>query len=1048
MKAEEYEVILNSLPSTGVYVIKESDHSILYFNRFIKEMMPEVKTGMICHEVWRGSCKSCPLRFIEGKKESKVINCDNPLGCALDLTAVRVQWEDTIPAFVVTITPHIEMADYSFHKVLRGNLTDDSFEAVKIEEEERKLLGDMPHTLSEYLGWFAGSPMIYEEDQERLRKFSALESLRKNLKNRKNMVGCSYRKKLPGGYRWHTLEIVPDFQYTDDWQSVMIYTKDVHDVYQEGLERQEVSLQKQERLAAIIRSQYDVMNIIHLSTGKCERIYLNEGEQPGKVITGDYEHHIQQAVKYVIYEKDRKRFQEILGLQNLRKKAEQVDFFREEIIQYRVCNHTVRWVEEHIFYIRQKGHIIVSVLGKDITKEKFLEEQTSAEQKRRALIIGSLSSLFFSSYYVNLSENTFQAVSQNREVGEVLGDKQNYMEGIRTYAEKFVHPDEREEYLKTFHPQNLAETLSEKHPCVAMEYRKLNGGYSYVKEGWVRANMVLSDEENGCAKTALYVAQDVTESKFKEEQDHQILREAYEAAKQANTSKSDFLSRMSHDIRTPMNAIIGMTMIAGAHLDDSDRVRDCLNKITVSSRHLLSLVNEVLDMSKIESGKISLAEEGFYLSDLIQNLLTIVRPAAKGKQQELRLHVVNVEHEYVIGDQMRMQQVFVNILGNSVKYTPPGGILELEITEKSSEEYGYGCYEFVFRDNGIGMEEEFVKKIFEPFSRAEDSRVSKIEGTGLGMAIAQNIVHMMNGTIQVESEKNKGSQFTVTLFLKQKAAKVPDLEMLEGKRVLVADDDACICESVCEMLEDMGMEAVGALSGEEAIECFERDFRDNKTYFAVLTDWNMPGLDGLDVAKAICSRAKEKKPVVILAAYDWSNIEEDGRKAGIDDFITKPLFKSHLIYLFRRLAGISEPVNILAESGRQMLSFEGSRILLAEDNELNREIAEELIGDTQVELETAEDGQEAVQMYEAQEAGYYDLIFMDIQMPRMNGYEASRAIRASAKKDAKTIPIIAMTANAFAEDVIESQKAGMNEHISKPLDLDQLMKCMSRWLKK
>lgn len=1048
MKAEEYEVILDSLPSTGVYVIKEEDHTILYFNSFIKEMMPEVQAGMVCQDVWSGSCKSCPLRFIEGKRESKVINYDNPLGCAVDLTAVRTKWEDEIPAFVVTITPHIEMANHSFRKVLRGNLSDNSYEVVKMEEDELEILGELPDKLSEYLEWFAGSSMIYEEDQERLRKFSDLDSLRRNLKNGKEMTGCSYRKKLSKGYRWYTLEIVPDFQYTDDWQSVMIYAKDVHDAYQEGLERQEVSLQKQERLAAIIRSQYDVMNIVHLGTGMCERIYLKEGEQQGRVMTGDYEHHVRHAVEHVIHEEDRDRFQEILQLESLRRKAEQVDSFREEIVRYRVYRGGVMWVEEHIFYIRQKGHVSISILGKDITEEKRREELTSDEQKRRASIIGSLSSLFFSSYYVNLSENTFQAVSQCREVGEVLGSKRDYMEGILTYAEKFVHPDDREEYLKTFHRQNLVRVLSEEHPCVAMEYRKLNGGYAHVKEGWVRANMILSGEEPGRAKTALYVAQDVTESKVKEEQAHQILREAYEAAKQANTSKSDFLSRMSHDIRTPMNAIIGMTTIAGAHLDDPERVRDCLNKITISSRHLLSLVNEVLDMSKIESGKISLAEEEFYLSDLVQNLLTIIRPAAREKQQELRLHVVNVEHEYVIGDQMRMQQVFVNILGNSVKYTPAGGILELEITEKSSEEYGYGCYEFVFRDNGIGMEEEFVKKIFEPFSRAEDSRVSKIEGTGLGMAIAQNIVHMMNGTIQVESEKDKGSQFTVTLFLKQHAAKVPDLEMLAGKRVLVADDDPRICESVCGMLEDMGMEAAGALSGEEAVECFERDLRSGKTYFAVLTDWKMPGLDGLDVAKAICGRTDEKKPVMILAAYDWSNIEEDARDAGIDDFITKPLFKSRLIYLFRKLVGVSEPVDLLADNGRQELSLEGFRILLAEDNELNREIAQELIGDTRVELETAENGQEALKMYQDREAGYYDLIFMDIQMPVMNGYQASRAIRNSEKKDAKTIPIIAMTANAFAEDVIESQRAGMNEHISKPLDPDHLMRCMSRWLKK
>ncbi len=692
---------------------------------------------------------------------------------------------------------------------------------------------------------------------------------------------------------------------------------------QKGSGEREDSRQDLERLAAVVRSRYEIMTMVHLDTGMCDRVYLNQTERPGRVNTGDYDYYIQRAAEGVVHEADRERFLNTFGLANLRRRAEDVQKTQEEICEYRIKGSETMWVEEHIFFLRQKGQVLVNILGRNATEEKSREERTSLEQRRRAAIIGSLSSLFFASYYVDLEEDTFQTVSQCREVREILGSKRNYTEGIHAYAKTFVHPEYREEYLKTFDFQRLARELTPEHPFAAMEYRKLNGGYDYVKEGWVRATMILADGKGGSAGTALYVAQDVTASKRKEEEAHQVLKEAYEAAKLANASKSDFMSRMSHDIRTPLNAIIGMTRIAGAHLEDPERVKDCLDKITVSSRHLLSLVNEVLDMSRIESGKISLSEERFHLADLAQNLQTIIRPSVRQKGQEFSLHMGNVEHEYVIGDQMRMQQIFVNILGNAVKYTPPGGRIRMEIKEKSSRKYGYGCYEFVFRDNGIGMDEEFVKRIFEPFSRAEDSRVSKIEGTGLGMAIAQNIVHMMNGTIQVESEKNRGSRFIVTLYLKQ---------------------------------QDRADAAAEGRTGE-------------------------------------------------TAAALW-------------------------------------------EAETSQVSFEGYRILLVEDNELNREIAEELLKETGAELETAEDGQEALQMYRKRGAGYYSLIFLDIQMPVMNGYEAAKRIRSSGQEDAGTIPIVAMTANAFVEDVMESRKAGMNDHISKPLDPDHLTECMARWLLK
>lgn len=551
----------------------------------------------------------------------------------------------------------------------------------------------------------------------------------------------------------------------------------------------------------------------------------------------------------------------------------------------------------------------------------MIRESDIDHNKKTASIISSLSSMFFATYYINLEKDTFQPVTQVEEVGNVLGDERNYTQGINTYAQKFICPEDREEYLNCVDRQNLLNALRNGQTFIATEYRKMPDEKN--QRTWTRATVVLAQTaEDGSPRRAVYVAQDVTESKLKEEKNQQALREACEAAERANAAKSDFMSRMSHDIRTPMNAIIGMTEIAVMHIDNRERVLDCLEKITVSSKHLLSLINEVLDMSKIESGKIELSEEEVNLSELIDNLVTIIRPSVQQNNHKLDVHIANVEHQYVLSDPVRMQQVFMNILGNSVKYTPNGGQLALEVYEKPSDMDGYGCYEFVFTDNGMGMSKEFLEKLFEPFSREGDSRVNKIEGTGLGMAIARSIARKMNGDIIVESELGKGSCFTVQLSLKLVDKVIPGKETEKAA-------------------EDEELQVVQSLSKE-----------------------------------------------------------------------------------------------VLAEK----------RLLLAEDNELNREIAVELISQTGVAVDSAETGKEALERFEKMPENYYDMIFMDIQMPEMDGYEATAAIRRLPRKDAARIPIIAMTANAFAEDIRKSREAGMNEHLTKPLDIGALMKCLGKWL--
>ena len=531
----------------------------------------------------------------------------------------------------------------------------------------------------------------------------------------------------------------------------------------------------------------------------------------------------------------------------------------------------------------------------------------------------------------------------------------------------------------------------------------------------------------------------------------ELLKDALDRAEAANEAKTSFLSSMSHDIRTPMNGIIGMTAIAAAHIDDKQKVQDCLAKITQASKHLLSLINEVLDMNKIESGKVQLAEEAFNFSELIDTLLTMTRPQIEQHGHQLNVNISGLVHEKVIGDTLHIQQAFVNLMSNAIKYTPDGGKISLLISEKPTGQSKVGCYEIVFEDNGVGMTEDFVKRIFEPFSRAEDPRTSKIQGTGLGMAITHNIVRMMNGDITVESKPNVGSRFTVTIYLKLQNEETQAQASFAELPILVVDDDPFACETVCTMLNDLGMKADSVLSGEEAVKLVEKAHVENTDFFAVILDWKMPGMDGIETTRAIRRIVGDDVTIIIISAYDWSEIEQEARAAGANAFISKPLFRSRLVYLFDDLVGNTRETDADRKASGKDISLEsldlrGKRILLAEDNDLNAEIAIELIGETGAEIERAADGIETLEMVEKQPDGYYDLILMDIQMPGMNGYEATRAIRSLDREYAKRIPIVAMTANAFADDVRESLSAGMNDHIAKPLDLTVLAKTLGTLL--
>ena len=484
-----------------------------------------------------------------------------------------------------------------------------------------------------------------------------------------------------------------------------------------------------------------------------------------------------------------------------------------------------------------------------------------------------------------------------------------------------------------------------------------------------------------------------------------------------------------------------MTAIAMANVDDSLRVQDCLKKISLSSRHLLGLINDVLDMSKIESGKLTLNTDILSLREVMEALVNIVQPQIKEKNQHFDIFIQNIRTETVCCDGVRLNQILINLLSNAVKFTPAEGRINVYLTQEDSPvgDTHVRCH-FRVKDNGIGMSEEFQKRIFDTFSR-EDMKVQKIEGTGLGMSITKVIVDMMGGTIEVNSRQGEGSEFHVILDMEK--ATIEEEEMvLPPWRLLVVDNNEDLCFSAASALKEIGVQADWALSGRKALQMIEEHHRKHTEYEIVLLDWKMPDMNGLDTAREIRKIVGDDLPILIISAYDWSDIEDEARAVGAQGFISKPLFKSNLyLGLSRYMEGGFEE----EKREEEIQKFEGLRILLAEDNELNWEIAEDILTDAGFEVEWAENGQICVDMFRQSEPGYYDAVLMDIRMPVMNGYEAAKALRALERPDAD-LPIIAMTADAFSEDIQRCLECGMNEHVAKPIDIQKLMKLLRRYL--
>lgn len=530
-----------------------------------------------------------------------------------------------------------------------------------------------------------------------------------------------------------------------------------------------------------------------------------------------------------------------------------------------------------------------------------------------------------------------------------------------------------------------------------------------------------------------------------EQQMNQKLQEALTAAKSANEAKSNFLSNMSHDIRTPMNAIVGFSVLLEKDAANPDKVHEYTRKIMASSHHLLSLINDVLDMSKIESGKTSLNVDRFSLPELLEDLDIILRPQAKAKEQEYTVHVQGAPPEQIVGDKLRLNQILINLLSNAIKYTPEGGKIEFIVSELPQSSPQYVKLKFVVRDNGIGMSKEFQEQVFAPFSREINSVTNKIQGTGLGMAITKNLVDLMGGIISVESAPGKGSTFTVEMsFVLPEKEESEEWFRHKITRMLVADDEEDICLNIKEMMRETGVDVSYVTDGASAVEKSVQAHNEANDFNVILLDWKMPVMDGVETARKIREKIGADVPILVLTSYDWSDIEAEARQAGINAFMPKPFFTSTFMQTIKPL--FEENCEEETPDNNIEGVLKGKRFLIAEDNELNAEILTEMLEMEGAKSELAVNGKEAVEMFEKSEPGYYDMIFMDVQMPVMNGYDATKQIRKCSHPLSKTIPIVAMTANTFAEDVRNSIQAGMDGHLAKPIDMKAVRELVGKLL--
>ncbi len=797
-----------------------------------------------------------------------------------------------------------------------------------------------------------------------------------------------------------------------------------------------------------LSSNFNNVYLVDLEAGISKSYHISDviKEEYGDMFQkGEYSPLIGIYIEKSVYEPDRQLFNHIRDIGHL---AQTVREKGSDTFDYRV----VRDGEIRYFQCRavkvligSKDYCVIAFrdvndeIMRDRKQKMQLSDALAKSERYEKLFLMTASHVYTGILMLELDT---KKVNRLMLKGDkiVAEDVENWDEYVRKQL-SYVHADDVQDLsdflaVDTF----LTMPLNEKRTCSYKSKGKNEAGN--YRAFFSNAYRIEFDGK----QYGIVVTIDNTEAVERELKQKELIADALDRAEAANKAKTTFLSNMSHDIRTPMNAIIGFTTLATTHIDQKEILKDYLGKIMSASNHLLSLINDVLDMSRIESGKIQLEETECSLAEVMHGLRDILQADMKSARLELYIDTVDVFDERVICDRLRLNQILLNILGNAVKFTEPGGKISVRISQKAADNEEYGNYTFQVKDTGIGMSEEFLEHIFEPFERERTSTVSGIQGTGLGMPITKNIVELMGGTIAVKSKKGEGTEFTIDLPMKKVSGKKKDIRIseLQGIRALVVDDDFNTCDSVSEMLIQIGMRAEWTMSGREAILRTRQAVSRGDGYRVYVIDWLVSDMNGIEIARQIRREVGDNVPIIILTAYDWSEIEEEGREAGVTAFCSKPLFFSDLRRcLFRILHPEEEKKREERPAGKDI---SGQRILLVEDNDLNREIATEILSAEGLIVEEAEDGNIALEKLAQKGAGYYNLVLMDIQMPVMDGYEAAKKIRAFEDKRLADIPIIAMTANAFEEDKKRAFEAGMNDHIAKPIDVKKLLQAMGKIL--
>ena len=704
-----------------------------------------------------------------------------------------------------------------------------------------------------------------------------------------------------------------------------------------------------------------------------------------------------------------------------------------------------RWVRSAACVIQnQQGEKIYQIIFHDVTEILQLRRKNKQwDLMERSALYTAITSAYPMIIFGNLTRNTCSVLDQEGQRLHSLdcGSYDAMVNGVLNS----VAPEYRDEFVGKFARQNQLAEYERGANETYMEHRQLldDGQYHWVSAHKIKVENPVNDDI-----LTVSLIRCIDEQKDNEAEKNQILRTALGAAEAANNAKTEFLSRMSHEIRTPMNAIIGMTAIALSALDNKERISDCLAKIGISARFLLSLINDILDMSRIESGRMNLAHEKFDFEEMINGLSSLFYPQAEEKGLKFNTVIEGVTEELYIGDSLRLRQILLNILSNALKFTPSGGRIQFTIRQMSRGDKD-AWLRFTVSDTGIGMSKVFQKHLFESFEQENPNISIKYGGTGLGLAICKNLVTLMGGSINVHSIEGVGSEFCVDVKLglteESYRRKNFDILKLRDLKTLIVDDDIVTCEHASLIMSDLGLQAEYVTSGASAVLEIEKGIREMKPYDIVLVDLKMPDMDGIQTAKAIRRLVGAETLVVVMTAYEWKEIEADARRAGVDFFITKPLFRSELVDLFEKINDFSEAV-YEPETAKGEIQFAGERILLVEDNELNLEVAASLLEMKGLTIESACNGLQALEKFCSTPVGYYDAVLMDIRMPVMDGLEAARNIRLFDKSDAQTIPIIAMTANAFDEDVEKSHAAGMNAHLAKPIDPEKLFAVLQEFI--